>query len=107
MLIVFKILKSRNLYFLDSFVSSKSICFNLAKKIHLGFARRDVFLDNNVEPEYIRKQLEKLKKTAKSYGRAIGVGHDHRVTLEVLKEEMPRLEKQGYKFVFVSQMIKQ
>ncbi|MCX5702107.1 MAG: divergent polysaccharide deacetylase family protein [Candidatus Omnitrophica bacterium] len=106
MSIVFKVLKSRNLYFLDSFVSSESICFNLAKKIHLGFARRGVFLDNNEEPEYIRKQLEKLKKTAKSYGQAIGIGHDHKVTLEVLKEEMPRLEKQGYKFVFVSQMIK-
>jgi polysaccharide deacetylase 2 family uncharacterized protein YibQ len=106
MAIVFKFLKSRNLYFLDSLVSSGSVCFDLAKKINLGFARRDIFLDNNEEPEYIMEQIEKLKKRAKFYGRAIGIGHDRKLTLEALKEAMPRLEKQGYKFVFVSELIK-
>jgi polysaccharide deacetylase 2 family uncharacterized protein YibQ len=44
--IIFKELKRRHLYFLDSFVSGESICFDLAHKMHLGFAKRDVFLDN-------------------------------------------------------------
>ncbi|MFH1640923.1 MAG: divergent polysaccharide deacetylase family protein [Candidatus Omnitrophota bacterium] len=104
MAIVFKILKGKHLYFLDSFVTSESICLDLANKIDLRFAKRDVFLDNEEEPEYIVEQLEKLKKRAKAYGYAIGIGHDRRVTLEVLKKEMPRLEKEGYKFVFVSEL---
>lgn len=101
---VFKELKKRNLYFLDSLVSGKSICFDLAKKMGLAFVRRDIFLDNIEEPGYIKGQINKLKARAKKRGYAVGVGHDRSVTLNVLKEEIPRLEKEGYKFVFVSDL---
>ncbi len=104
--IVFKELKKRRLYFLDSFVSSKSACSELAGRMGLAFARRDVFLDNKEEAGYIRQQLYKLKLKAKLYGRAIGIGHDRKITLEVLKEVMPQLEKEGYEFVFVLQLLK-
>jgi polysaccharide deacetylase 2 family uncharacterized protein YibQ len=104
--IVFKELKKRHLYFLDSFVSSKSVCFELARKMGLGFAKRDVFLDNKEEPRYIKQQIYKLKLKAKIYGHAIGIGHDRKITLEVLRETMPELEKEGYKFVFVSELVK-
>lgn len=104
--IIFQELKKRHLYFLDSMSSVKSICFALARKMNLGFAKRDVFLDNEEEPGYIRGQIYKLKTKAKVYGRAIGIGHDRRITLEVLKEMMPELEKEGYKFVFVSELVK-
>jgi polysaccharide deacetylase 2 family uncharacterized protein YibQ len=40
------------------------------------------------------------------YGQAIGIGHDRKITLEVLKEVMPSIEKEGYKFVFVSELIR-
>ena len=104
--IIFRELKKRNLFFLDSLVSARSICFSLAKSMHLGFARRDIFLDNKEEAGYIRGQLHKLKARARVYGRAIGIGHDHKITLEVLKEVMPELEKEGYQFVFVSELVK-
>ena len=103
--IVFKELKKRHLYFLDSMVSSKSVCFSLARKIGLDFAKRDVFLDNTEDPVYIRGQIYKLKMKSKYYGQAIGIGHDRRVTLEVLKEVMPELEKEGYKLVFLSELV--
>lgn len=105
--IIFKTLKKKHLYFLDSFVSSKSVCSELARKLGLGFARRDVFLDNKEESGYIRQQVYKLKLKAKIYGQAIGIGHDRKITLEVLKEAIPALEKEGYRFVFVSDLIKQ
>lgn len=104
--IIFKELKRRKLYFLDSLVSSESVCFDLAYKIRLGFAKRDVFLDNIEEAAYIRSQVDKLKVRAGIYGQAIGIGHDRKTTLEVLKEIMPQLEKEGYKFVFVSELVK-
>lgn len=103
--IVFRQLKKRRLYFLDSLVSSKSVCFDLAKKVNLPFARRDVFLDNKEKPEYIKQQIYKLKTHAGIYGQAIGIGHDRRNTLEALREVMPAIEKQGYKFVFVSELV--
>jgi hypothetical protein len=104
--IVFKELKNRHLYFLDSLVSSKSICSDVARKIGVGFAKRDVFLDNREEPAYIKSQVYKLKIKARIFGKAIGIGHDRKITLEVLKEVMPQLEKEGYKFVFVSELVK-
>ena len=102
--IIFRELKKRHLYFLDSLVSPDSICFDSANKMQLHFAKRDVFLDNQEEPEYIKGQIEKLKIKAGIEGQAIGIGHDRKTTLEVIKKVMPELEKEGYKFVFVSQL---
>ena len=96
--------KKRNLYFLDSFVTAKSVCWGIAKKIKIRFAKRDVFLDDRNDPEYIRGQLIKLRNLAKKQGFAIGIGHDRNITLMVLKEMLPQLESQGYKFVFVSEV---
>ena len=106
MRIIFKELKRRKLYFLDSLVSSESVCFDLAHKMHIPFAKRDVFLDNKEETEYIKEQIYKLKTRATVYGQAIGIGHDQRITLEVLKEVMPELDREGYKFVFVSELVR-
>lgn len=106
MSILFNELKKRNLYFLDSLVSAKSICADLANKMHLRFIQRDVFLDNQEDVEYIRGQIFKLKTKARLSGQAVGIGHDRKVTLEVLREAMPSIEKEGYKFVFVSELVK-
>ncbi|MFA5004674.1 MAG: divergent polysaccharide deacetylase family protein [Candidatus Omnitrophota bacterium] len=104
--IVLKELSKRNLYFLDSFVTSSSVAFTLARKMGLKCAKRDVFLDNRNEPEYIRQQLRQLKKIALNRGVAIGIGHDRKVTLKVLSQMMPQLAKEGYEFVFVSEVVK-
>jgi len=103
---VFSELKHRGLYFLDSYVSPNSICLVEAKKIGLPHARNNLFLDNRHEPLYIKGQLMQLAKRALLYGQAIGIGHDRRNTLAVLKEVMPQLEKEGYTFVFVSELIR-
>jgi hypothetical protein len=106
MRIIFNELKRSHLYFLDSLVSSESVGFDLANERRVAFSKRDVFLDNEEEPEYIKGQIRKLKTRAMVYSRAIGIGHDHKVTLEVLKEVMPQMAKEGYKFVFVSELAK-
>jgi len=102
--IVFKELKKRGLYFLDSYVVTQSIAQETAYKTGLRFAKRDVFLDNSNDPRYIKDQIIKLAEKARLRGYAIGIGHDRRNTLQVLKEVMPELEKEGYRFVFVSEL---
>ncbi|MFA5176904.1 MAG: divergent polysaccharide deacetylase family protein [Candidatus Omnitrophota bacterium] len=104
--IVLKELKRRHLYFLDSYVTSKSVCSRLARKLNLTFFKRDIFLDNKEDKGYIKQQIYELKVKARQHGFAIGIGHDRRATLEVLKEVMPLLAKEGYKFVFLSEMVK-
>jgi len=105
MSVVFDELKSKNLYFLDSYVSSKTVASQLAKDKNVRFGKRDVFLDNRPEHEYIKGQLYKLALKAKKYGKAIGIGHNRKTTLETLRYLMPKLEKDGYEFVRVSEIV--
>ncbi|MGA2774677.1 MAG: divergent polysaccharide deacetylase family protein [Candidatus Omnitrophota bacterium] len=105
MTLVFKELKNRHLYFLDSFVTPRSVCREVAGKIGIPSAKRDIFLDNKVEKTYIRQQINKLKSCSRRKGWAVGIGHDRKVTLETLKEEMPALTKEGYRLVFVSELV--
>jgi polysaccharide deacetylase 2 family uncharacterized protein YibQ len=101
---VYKELKKRKLYFLDSLVSHESVCASLARRMGVRFAQRDIFLDNKPDPEYILRQLNRLKVKAQDSGSAIGIGHDRKLTLKVLQEAMPQLEAEGFKFVFVSDL---
>jgi len=103
---VFQEIKKKQLFFLDSLVSSKSICSGLAAENQIRFVKRDIFLDNQENPSYIKGQLIKLKNKAREYGQAVGIGHDRKITLLVLKEMMPELEKEGYKFVYLSELVK-
>ncbi len=101
---ILKELKKRKLYFLDSYVTGNSVVIEKARLAGLPAVKRNIFLDNNSDPEYIRGQLYKLKMRARMYGNAVGIGHDRKNTLAVLKEMLPAMEKEGYKFVFVSEI---
>jgi hypothetical protein len=102
--IVLNLIRNKHLFFLDSFVTPNSQAKRLAEEKKIKFAKRDVFLDNHQDPSYIRQQIEQLKKKARLNGQAVGIGHDRKVTLEVLKEELPAIEEEGYKLVFVSEL---
>ena len=106
MSIIFSELKKKNLYYLDSFVTPKSICRQGAVAAGIRFAQRDVFLDNESDPARIRAQLARLMRKARLQGSAIGIGHDRKNTLEVLKEDMPKMAQEGYTFVFLSDLVK-
>lgn len=103
--VIFRQLKKRDLYFLDSLVSPNSVCADIAKKVGIKFSQRDIFLDNQDDPDYIKSQIEELKQRSLQQGYAVGIGHDRKTTLSVLKEIMPQIEKEGYKFVFLSELL--
>ncbi|MCM8779221.1 MAG: divergent polysaccharide deacetylase family protein [Candidatus Omnitrophica bacterium] len=104
--IIFQELKKRNLYFLDSLVTNKSVCQEIAQQIELRFAKRDIFLDNIDDVEHIKRQLNKLAEIAHAYGFAIGIGHVRSKTLQALEETYPVLEEKGIEFVFLSELVK-
>jgi polysaccharide deacetylase 2 family uncharacterized protein YibQ len=103
---VFKVLKKRKLFFLDSFVSNDSVAQGVAKQYGIKFIKREIFIDNKSDGAYIRAQLNKLKSEARRKGFAVGIGHDRTNTLNTLKEMMPEIEKEGFKFVFASELAK-
>ena len=62
-------------------------------------------MDNDDDEEKITQQLMKLVKKSKENGFAIGIGHVKPKTLNVLEKHIPELQKEGYKFGFVSKML--
>ena len=111
--IILSELKKENLFFLDSLTTNKSICSEEAKATGTKYAKRDVFLDlpsakfkNEELHAYIKGQVDKLCQMAIKNGYAIGIGHDRKTTLAVLREVIPQLKKRGIRFVFLSELVK-
>jgi polysaccharide deacetylase 2 family uncharacterized protein YibQ len=91
---IFTVLKKRRLYFVDSRTSTGSQAYSAARKFKVPFAQRDVFLDHVQEDQFITNQLQLLVRVARRDGSAIGIGHPYRITYDVLKKELPALQRQ-------------
>jgi polysaccharide deacetylase 2 family uncharacterized protein YibQ len=94
-----------DLYFVDSRTDAGTVARESAREAGLPNAQRDVFLDNQQDPDYVRSQLMRLVAKARREGTAIGIGHPYPATLEVLAEELPRLADQGIQLVPVSKLV--
>jgi len=90
---VFSVLKERGLFFIDSRTTDKTLGYQSARLLQVPFAQRDVFLDHRQEADAIRRQLETLVRRAERNGQAVGIGHPHRVTFEVLREFLPEMRR--------------
>ena len=103
---VAKVIKEKGLFFLDSRTTVETVIVTTMEVFGVPTAKRNIFLDNEDSEAEIKKQLEKLVKKARRDGSSIGIGHAKKKTLSVLKEEMPKLQKKGFHFVFVSEMVR-
>jgi len=103
---IFKALKPKGLFFLDSLVTDDSCCAEVALKVGIPFARRDVFLDNESDEEYIRERLLEVKEIAFSTGSCIAIGHDRKMTVRALNRALPELEREGIRFVKVKELVR-
>ena len=90
---IFSILKKRDLYFVDSRTSAQTLCKPSARLFQIPFAQRDVFLDHRQDARFIRRQIKELIRIARRNGYAVGIGHPHTTTYEVLREMLPELKK--------------
>ncbi len=100
-------IKDEKIFFLDSKTTPKSVGKKIANEFNVPFAARDIFIDNVQEKGKVLAQLEKLEVIAKKRGYAIGIGHPYKVTLEGLKEWMPKIKAKGFEIVPLSKIINQ
>ncbi|MEE8359316.1 MAG: divergent polysaccharide deacetylase family protein [Candidatus Omnitrophota bacterium] len=101
---LFKKIKNDGFYFLDSRVTTRSVCFEMADDVGVKFAARSVFLDNELNTEYIKGQIRETARQALLTGWAIGIGHDRAVTVAALAEMIPQLKEMGIEIVPVSEI---
>lgn len=94
-----------HLYYVDSRTTKESVAYDVAKATGIPTIRKNLFLDNEINKNKIKQRFEELIQFAQNHGTAVGIGHCHRTTLQVLQEEIPKYRKQGIQFVPVSQLI--
>lgn len=92
----------KGMYFIDSRTTGNSVAGSVAQSMRVKTASRNVFLDDVQDVAAIRKQLEELAQTAASRGIAVGIGHMHPSTMQVLTEDAPKLRTSGFRFVRAS-----
>lgn len=100
-------LKQRELYFIDSRTSAKTIALTEATKQQIPNLSRDIFLDNVRTNDAISKQFEKLLSIAQVKGIAVGIGHPYPETIAFLKHSLPSLTIRGYQLSRVSNVLGQ
>lgn len=104
---VMKRLDERGLIFVDSRTINSSVATEIAGDYNVPYAVRDVFLDHEPTPEFVRKSLEELEYIARYNGYAIAIGHPKDATIQVLKEWLPTLKEKKIALVPVSMIVKE
>jgi polysaccharide deacetylase 2 family uncharacterized protein YibQ len=98
--------KTRGLYFVDSYTTFNSRADVVARRLGLPFARRDVFLDNEDDVEAIKTQLRVLINEAETRGSTIGIGHAKSAMLTALMEMLPAFEEAGVRLVLARELVR-
>ena len=105
MRVVMRELQQRDLFFLDSRTSSHSQAYQVAREMGVRTGERQVFIDHDVQPGQISRQLHQLVNLAQKHGRAIGIGHPRAETLQALQQLIPELHEAGIEIVPVSRLV--
>jgi polysaccharide deacetylase 2 family uncharacterized protein YibQ len=99
-------LRQRGLFFIDSRTTAATVAYETAKRDGVRAASRKIFLDDTPNREAILAQLDQAARDAVRDGSAIAIGHPHPATIAALREEVPRLEARGIRFVFASDVVR-
>ncbi|MGB2741799.1 MAG: divergent polysaccharide deacetylase family protein [Cognaticolwellia sp.] len=100
-----KFLRERNLMFIDSVTTNASQAEQVARNFGVPSLHRHIFLDNQLEPAYIKAQFEQLMRDAKRYHAVVAIAHPHPETVASLLQLLPLLEKNGIELVSISQLL--
>jgi len=79
-----QVMQEEKLHFVDSRTTADTKAPEVAKKYNINLYSRDIFIDNSIQPDLIKKQLKKAVAIAKKRGYALAIGHPHQNTLKVL-----------------------
>jgi polysaccharide deacetylase 2 family uncharacterized protein YibQ len=95
-----------SLFFVDSLTSHRSVGYDLARVLGIPAARRQVFLDPDDSETTARARLGDVERWARERGSVIAMGHGRLLTVRLLEEALPRWEREGYRLVPVSALVR-
>ena len=98
-------IRKRQLYFIDSRTTPRTIALRIARQNDVRSSRRNVFLDDVLTFYAIDHQFRELIRIAHEDGTAIAIGHPHALTLQYLAMAIPQLEAAGVHIIPASTLI--
>ena len=101
-----KILKEEGLFFFDSKTTAATVGYDIAKRLGIKTAIRDVFLDDG-EKSYTNSvsEIKRLVDKALQNGKAIAIGHPHQTTFRAIKDSVKFIKEKGIKIVYLSELL--
>ena len=100
-----EVIKEKDLFFVDSVTTSRSCAYETAKNLGVTTAFRNTFLDTQPDETAILSQLNRLKRHALKYGRAIGIGHPYPQTARALEQFCEGLSADAISLVPISEIL--
>ncbi len=104
--VVMDFLKSKNLYFVDSRTIGNSLGGSVAQEKGVANLDRDVFLDHEENPEFVKNALAQLELKAKEKGYAVAIGHPKKVTIDALRQWIPSAQSRGFRIMKAGDYLK-
>ncbi|EIM3967646.1 divergent polysaccharide deacetylase family protein [Campylobacter jejuni] len=99
---LYEVLKNQNIFFVDSKTIGNSKANKIAKELSMPYIQRDVFLDNEDDVNYVKKQLQSAVKLAQKKGFVIAIGHPRKNTFKALEQSKDLLK--GVDLVYLSEI---
>ncbi len=99
MAVLMQELKRRNVFFLDSRTSGRTVGSSVARRFDVPVVERNVFLDNDNDSDVVKARLAETERLARRRGTAIAIGHPRDGTLAALSEWLPTIEARGFDLV--------
>lgn len=103
--LVMRILRERDVLFLDSKTSARSVAADMANRNGVPNTYRDVFLDHVIDIGQIRRQMALVERIARRTGSAVAIGHPHGATIEALQTWLPTLAARGFALAPISAVV--
>ncbi|HDZ5026770.1 TPA: divergent polysaccharide deacetylase family protein [Campylobacter jejuni] len=99
---LYEALKNQNIFFVDSKTIGNSKANKIAKELSIPYIQRDVFLDNEDDVNYVKKQLKSAVELAQKKGFAIAIGHPRKNTFKALEQSKDLLK--SVELVYLSEI---
>lgn len=100
-----KYLKDNNLIFIDSVTTENSKARKLARHFGVPNLSRHIFLDNQLDENYISQQFSQLIAQATKHKFVVAIAHPHPETIEALTKLLPQLEQYNIELVGISELL--
>lgn len=102
-----KIVKKKNLIFVDSHTSLDSVAYKSAIDMGIPCLQNEFFLDNDDDMKYIMRQLETFKNFTIKNGEGVAIGHVHKKNLPpALEKIIPEFKRAGIELFTIPEYLK-